>query len=332
MIPEVTPNYIENVRIAPEYFEEALSDPLNPGPLTERDTLTLVTGSGSSYTMALLMSDLLRQTGRRARTIHPYELVRHQRLDDELILCISQSGETTDILDALERAENAGCPTVGVTAAPDSSLGRRVDHRITFDPASEYILSRSCGVLSCLGRLLKLHRQLTDSSEVPTGGVSRAVKRVATVTAEQLEGRRGVRIADEFVFLAGGGLGPIATESALTVQEASFLGAKAYDIKNVAHGKLFRQGPLSDIVVVLLEARDDDAAVFDAAEDALKQLGHEPIRVSSAFAQPWAAADTLAWALAHSAGLNELVGLDLSNPPHLETVQTLLDQDISPQS
>lgn len=326
---EVTDDYLKNVRRSPEYFRQGLSSPINPGPLEESSSPLLVTGSGSSYSMALLLSDLLRRREHRARAVYPYELVRHERLEDQIVVCISQSGETTDIIDAVDRANDTGCRTIGITAVPDSSLGECVDHRIEFEPPGEYILSRSCGVLSCLARLFELHRAL--GAATPGQWPSRAVEQVASTIEDRLSSDTDIETADDYVFLAGGSLLPIAKESALSVQEATFLDAKAYDINNFAHGKAFRYSESENGMFVLLEARDDDTAVFDAAESMLSTLSQETVRVTSIFDQPWAAADLLAWSLAFSARLNELVGLDLANPTGLETVRTLLDHHTLPQ-
>lgn len=332
---KVTDDYPENVRRAPGYFRRGLTRPIDPVPFNEPDRPTLVTGSGSSCNMASLLSDLLSRRGRQARAVYPYELTRHGHLDDRhghlddrTVVCISQSGETTDIVDAVRRADDAGCRTVGVTANPDSSLGDRVGHLIEFEPPDEYILSRSCGVLSCLARLLALYRSLGGS--LPEGWPSGGVERVGSTIEDRLSSDADVGMADHYVFLAGGSLRPIAEESALSVQEATFRSASAYDVKNFAHGRAFRYSESAEAAFVLLEARDDDTAVFDAAGSMLSSLGQESVRVSSEFEQPWAAADVLAWSLAFSAQLNESVGLDLANPPGLETVRTLLDHHTSP--
>ncbi len=327
MTPDVTDDYGENVRLSPEYFERAISRPVDPGPLDDTTGRTLVTGSGSSFNMALLLSNLLRRRGHRARTVYPYELTRHERLGDHTVVCISQSGETTDIVDAVSRAEDAGCRPVGITTVLDSSLGTRVDHSIEFEPAGEYILSRSCGVLSCLGRLLELYRVLGGAA--PERWPSHAVDDVSKTVDRRLEADEGVEVADEYVFLAGGALLPIARESALSVRESTLLTATAHDVNNFAHGTAFQYTEPRDAVVVLLEARDDDTMVFDATESMLSELGVESIRVTSEAEQPWAAAELLAWSLAFSAQLNDAVSLDLANPPGLETVRGLLDQHTS---
>lgn len=329
MPPEVTDSYVENVRRSSTYFRDGLSRPVDPAPFQGTDRPTLVTGSGSSYSMALLMSDLLRRRGRRSRAVRPYDLTRHEHLADELVVCISQSGETTDILDALDRATEAGCPTVGVTAVPESTLGERADYLIEFEPPGEYILSRSCGVLSCLARLLVLYRTLGGTP--PDGWPSQGVDRVTAAIDDQLSADDGLEVSEEYIFLAGGTLRAVAVESALSVQEAAYRRASASDVKNVAHGKAFRFSESAMGTFVLLEARDDDEAVFAATESMLSSLGQESVRVTSPFEQPWAAPDLLAWSLGFSARLNDSVGLDLANPPGLETVRTLLDQHASPR-
>src|SRR5271168_1443190 len=50
------------------------------------------------------------------------------KLDDVLVVAISQSGESTDTNLVLQRAREQGCITVGVTNEASSSLARLAEH------------------------------------------------------------------------------------------------------------------------------------------------------------------------------------------------------------
>lgn len=328
MAPELTADYRENVHTSATYFQRAFRGRVDPGPIRDSDDI-LVVGSGSSDSMARVLRDVLCRSGRHARTCSPYELTRHEHIDDELVVGISQSGETTDVIDAIARASAAGCQTVGITAAADSSLGQRVDHRLCFEPEGEYLLSRACGVMSCLGLLLNLAQTL--GIEPPETGVDRVIERVRTVTDTRLHAALECGVTAEYVFLGAASVRAIAREAALSVREASFKSASDYDIKDFAHGTAFRHADTASATIILLEAADDDTAVFDTAESMLEDLGHEPIRMTSVFEQPWATADTLAWSLAFSAQLNTALGVDLADPPAMAAVWTLLDRETTPQ-
>ena len=56
---------------------------------------------------------------------------------DTLFICISQSGETTDTIDALNIAKKVGARTLGIVNVPDSKMTKMVDKVIYTDAGEE---------------------------------------------------------------------------------------------------------------------------------------------------------------------------------------------------
>ena len=94
----------------------------------------IVTGMGKSGIIAHKIAATLSSTGTPAYFLHPAEAV-HGDLgairDDDLVVGLSRSGETPEILRLLETLRRIGARLVAITGEPASGLGRAAD--VTLD-------------------------------------------------------------------------------------------------------------------------------------------------------------------------------------------------------
>ncbi len=94
----------------------------------------IVTGMGKSGIIARKIAATLSSTGTAAYFLHPAEAV-HGDLGviqpDDLLLALSQSGETPEILRLLETLKRLGSRLIAITGTPSSALGQAAD--VTLD-------------------------------------------------------------------------------------------------------------------------------------------------------------------------------------------------------
>ena len=94
----------------------------------------IVTGMGKSGIISRKIAATLSSTGTPAYFLHPVEAV-HGDLgvirDDDLVMLLSRSGETPEILRLLETLRRIGARLIAVTGMPASALGRAAD--VTLD-------------------------------------------------------------------------------------------------------------------------------------------------------------------------------------------------------
>lgn len=94
----------------------------------------IVTGMGKSGIIARKIAATLSSTGTAAYFLHPAEAV-HGDLGviqrDDLLVALSQSGETPEILRLLETLKRLGSRLIAITGAPSSPLGQAAD--VTLD-------------------------------------------------------------------------------------------------------------------------------------------------------------------------------------------------------
>ena len=102
--------------------------------LTDCRGRVIVTGMGKSGIIARKIAATLSSTGTPAYFLHPAEAV-HGDLgviqQDDLLVALSQSGETPEILRLLETLKRLGSRLIAITGTPSSALGEAAD--VTLD-------------------------------------------------------------------------------------------------------------------------------------------------------------------------------------------------------
>ena len=90
----------------------------------------IVTGMGKSGIIGIKIASTLTSTGTAALFLHPAEGLHGDLgavLKDDIVICISKSGNTEEILKILPMFKRQGVPIITITGNVDSILGRRGD-------------------------------------------------------------------------------------------------------------------------------------------------------------------------------------------------------------
>ncbi len=100
----------------------------------------IVTGMGKSGHVGRKIAATLASTGTPAHFVHPGE-ASHGDLGmiqaDDVILALSWSGETAELIDIVGYSRRFGVKLVGMTSSPDSALGRQADVALILPRATE---------------------------------------------------------------------------------------------------------------------------------------------------------------------------------------------------
>ena len=90
----------------------------------------IVTGMGKSGIIAKKIASTLNSTGTAAFFLHPAEGVHGDLgavLKEDVVICISKSGNTDEILSLLPLFKRQGVPVIAMTGNPNSNLSRQCD-------------------------------------------------------------------------------------------------------------------------------------------------------------------------------------------------------------
>ena len=168
---------------------------------------------------------------------------------DDVVIAISQSGETADTLAAVELAKNAGAFIYGICNAIGSSIPRATDtgSYIHVGPeigvASTKAFTGQITVLTMLA--LALAREKESVPMADYHAIVRELSRIPEKMEEVL--KLNERIADmskmftyarNFLYLGRGYSYPVALEGALKLKEISYIHAEGYPAAEMKHGPI----------------------------------------------------------------------------------------------
>ena len=168
---------------------------------------------------------------------------------DDVVVAISQSGETADTMAALELAKENGAFTFGIVNAVGSSIARMTDAGIYIHVGPEIGVASTkafTGQLTCLYLLtLALGRAM---GSMPIDDFTEMVRELECIPAkiqEVLKQADAIRelsntftFAHNFLYLGRGWNYPVALEGALKLKEISYIHAEGYPAAEMKHGPI----------------------------------------------------------------------------------------------
>ena len=253
--------YLEKeIREQPQILRE-LATPANLKSLRELAKLispnrrTWLLGCGSALHAAHLGERFFRAAGFRCvEAIAAHEFTDLSEIIDrsDLVIALSQSGETIDLLDATRFAKQLGCQVMGIVNVPGSTLAREVDFLVPINAGPEKSVLSTKAYSGMVGILLALSKKgsftasddlLLAASEMEQLLSDEVVNEIGTLGYELRHSKN--------LFVLGMGYGyPLALEAALKIKEVSYVHAEGFACGELKHG-----------VIALLE-QDTPCIVF----------------------------------------------------------------------
>lgn len=194
----------------------------------------------------------------------------HTLGDRDLVIGISQSGETADTKMALEIAKSKGVKTMAIVNGVDSSIARIADNVIYLKAGIEIGVASTKAFTSQLSAILmltlliaKTKRSLTkaqlDEMMAELNKLPGYVSETLT-NSKQMAKRVAYHISDasSALYLGRGISFPIAIEGALKLKEISYIHAEGYPSGEMKHGPIALVE--EELPVVAIVNNDDSAA------------------------------------------------------------------------
>ncbi len=244
----------------------------------------IVTGSGTSYHTSLIASTLgSRLLKKRFEPVmaseFQYNMDSFDR--DTVVVAISQSGETADVLSAIKLARAAGAKILSIVNVPTSSVARTADVSLTINSGPEIGVAAT---KSFTGQV-SLAYAIIDRISGGRVGFDRDV--VSEKIAKMLAGSVGIerlvnmtmpKVND--IYLLGRSIHfPIALEGALKMKELAYVHAEGIAAGELKHGPL----ALMDKNAVVFVLNPDDKTYGDTLSSAheVKARGAKIIGISN---------------------------------------------------
>jgi glutamine---fructose-6-phosphate transaminase (isomerizing) len=195
----------------------------------------------------------------------------------DLIVAISQSGETLDTLAAVKEAISRGAPTLAICNVVDSAIARTCQQVLYTHAGPEIgVASTKCftAQLAAL-TLLAIHLGRRNDA-LPNAAAAALVGELVHIPHKmsetlQLLGNlrelaRKYMHARDFLFLGRGTNYPIALEGALKLKEISYIHAEGYAAGEMKHGPIALIDDGLPVVVIATRGKGYDKVLSNLAE------------------------------------------------------------------
>ena len=217
-----------------------------------------VTGSGTSYNSALIAKQILSKYVKiRADPVMSSELQFSPDSveDNSIMIAISQSGESADVLEAVKIAKQVNCKIIGIVNLMTSSLAREADVVIGMNCGPEIGVAATKSFTSQLVILYKIVQKLSnDEITINFESFSKSIFKILEDTTKIQKIAKDLKEISDIYILGRGINYPIAIEAALKLKELTYIHAEG-----IAGGEL-KHGPLalmdSSVFVIIINPND----------------------------------------------------------------------------
>lgn len=197
--------------------------------------------------------------------------------EDDVVIAISQSGETADTLAAVKLAKERGATVLGICNVVGSSIPRETDGGVYIHAgveigvASTKAFTAQVTILTMMAALLGKERGKLSLEDyrVIIQELSEVPEKIKTIlqTTDHIQ-----KVADKYkgavnaLYLGRGALFPVALEGALKLKEVSYLHAEGYAAAEMKHGPIALVDDNLPVVVVAAKDRYYEKVVSNIQE------------------------------------------------------------------
>ncbi|MBK97806.1 MAG: glutamine--fructose-6-phosphate transaminase (isomerizing) [Balneola sp.] len=196
---------------------------------------------------------------------------------DDIVIVISQSGETADTLAALREAKSKGATVLGVVNVVGSTIARETDAGVYLHTgpeigvASTKAFTGQVTVLTMMAIQLALYRETITAKKADE--LIKALSQIPTKIQEILDQHEEIErisqlftYAPNFLYLGRSYNFPVALEGALKLKEISYIHAEGYPAAEMKHGPIALIDEMMPVVVISATNHTNDKMVSNIEE------------------------------------------------------------------
>jgi len=239
-------------RINPELKQINLGGINDVLPRIAKAKRIIIVACGTSYHAGLVGEYLFEEFARMPVEVEYASEFRYRNPiinPDDVIIAISQSGETADTLAAIRMAKEKGALILGICNVAGSSIPRETHGGIythagpEIGVASTKAFTAQVMVLTMMAFLLAKKREIisTATYEAMISGMVAVPDAIRTILREECKIKdiaEAYKNASNAIYLGRGYLYPVALEGALKLKEISYIHAEGYPAAEMKHGPI----------------------------------------------------------------------------------------------
>lgn len=182
----------------------------------------------------------------------------------EIVIAISQSGETADTLAAIKIARERGAKAIGICNVVGSSIPRETDAGVythagpEIGVASTKAFTTQVTVLAMMAFEIGYKKGVISPSHykeliTELGSIPTKIEKALQVNAKALALATSIQDTRNALYLGRGYLFPVALEGALKLKEISYIHAEGYPAAEMKHGPIALIDENMPVVVVAMK-------------------------------------------------------------------------------
>ncbi len=267
-------------RISPNMDEIHLGGLYHVLPRLIEAKRIIIIGCGTSWHAGLVGEYLLEELARVPVEVEYASEFRYRNpiiYKDDVVIAISQSGETADTLAAIRLARKAGALVLGICNVVGSSIPRETDAGVythagpEIGVASTKAFTAQVTILTLIALLLGWRKGYLSQEKY-----KELIKEI-TLVPEKIEkilvaNDKVIKIAEifskstNFLYLGRGYFFPVALEGALKLKEISYIHAEGYPAAEMKHGPIALIDDKMPVVVIAAKDSSYEKVVSNVQE------------------------------------------------------------------
>jgi glucosamine--fructose-6-phosphate aminotransferase (isomerizing) len=240
----------------------------------------VIIGCGTSWHAGLVAEYIFEDLARVPVEVEYASEFRYRNpviYNDDLIIAISQSGETADTLAAMELAKQKGATVFGVCNVVGSSIPR-LSHAGAYTHAGPEIgvastkaFTAQVTVLTLLALAMAKAKGSLSSSRITEilaemETIPSKIEKALQLNDSIVELSKQYKDAHNFLFLGRGYNFPVALEGALKLKEISYIHAEGYPAAEMKHGPIALIDENMPVVVIATKSEHYEKVVSNIQE------------------------------------------------------------------
>ncbi|MFO7656835.1 MAG: glutamine--fructose-6-phosphate transaminase (isomerizing) [Bacteroidales bacterium] len=212
----------------------------------------IIIGCGTSWHAGLVGEYLFEDLARIPTEVEYASEFRYRNPiihKGDIVIAISQSGETADTLAAIKLAKESGALVLGICNVVGSSIPRETDAGVythagpEIGVASTKAFTAQVTVLAMMAVLLGRRRSILSEEQYTMlvnelTLIPEKIEKILTFNEHYKKIANLYKEANNFLYLGRGYLYPVALEGALKLKEISYIHAEGYPAAEMKHGPI----------------------------------------------------------------------------------------------
>ncbi len=267
-------------RIAADFSKIYLGGLLDVMPKLIKTKRIIIIACGTSWHAGLVGEYLLEEFTRIPVEVEYASEFRYRNpiiYKDDIVIAISQSGETADTLSAIKLAKDKGATVLGICNVVGSSIARETDAGVythagpEIGVASTKAFTAQVTILTMMSAMIGKEKNIITEDKykkliLELISIPDKIKKILLLNERFKKIAAMYKDANNFLYLGRGYFFPVALEGALKLKEISYIHAEGYPAAEMKHGPIALIDKKMPVVVIATKDKSYEKIVSNIQE------------------------------------------------------------------